>query len=80
MELEQAVQLIVQTGALGLLGYLIFWATRSGVPSIVGTMNGIREAIDANTRRLTSLERQHLEHSTLMREVIRNCPRAETPK
>jgi len=68
--MESAVQLVVQTGALGLLAYLIFWATRTGVPSIVGSMNGIREAVDKNTERLTSLEERQNEHTQMLTKLL----------
>lgn len=69
-EMEAAVQLIVQTGALGLLAYLIFWATRTGVPSITSSMNGIKEAVDRNTARLTQLEQKQVQQTEVLSKLL----------
>ena len=70
MTMEQAVQLIVQTGALGLLAYLILWGTRVGAPNLFASINGVKDAINANTDKLAALEnKQTLQTNILLRLV-----------
>ena len=54
--MEEAVQLLLQGGALGLLGYLIWWTTKEGAPQLFARLGGIQEAILTNNHRLQNVE------------------------
>lgn len=54
--MPEAVEWIIQGGALGLLGYLVIWATRTGAPNLFKALGGIKTAVDKNTERLGNLE------------------------
>lgn len=60
--MENVTEWIVQLGALGLLGYLIVWVTRSGAPMLFSRLDGIQSAIETNSARLLSLEKK-VDHS-----------------
>lgn len=54
--MEEAIQLILQGGALGLLAYLILWTTRDGAPRLFERLSAIQVAISTNTAQMKSLE------------------------
>lgn len=54
--MENITEWIVQLGALGLLGYLIIWTTRTGGPMLFTRLDGIQTAIEKNSERLKALE------------------------
>jgi len=53
---DVAVDIVIQFGALGLLGYTIIWLTRVGGPMLFQNLSAIQEAIRENSKRLQSLE------------------------
>lgn len=72
--MEEAVQLLLQGGALGLLAYLIWWTTRDGAPQLFTKLGGIQSAIESHSNRLANLEaamkelRQEMQRITPTRE------------
>lgn len=54
--MEQFVQLVMQSGALGLLAYLIWWVTRTGAPQLFTCLIGIKGSLDSVTSRLENVE------------------------
>lgn len=54
--MDQAVQMLLQGGALGLLSYLIYWMTQSGAPKLFERLGGIQVAIESHSHRLQNLE------------------------
>lgn len=70
--MEEAVQLLLQGGALGLLAYLIWWTTREGAPQLFSRLGGIQVAIESHSHRLQNLEAAV---SDLKREVQRLTPK-----
>lgn len=49
-------QLVIQMGALGLLGYLLYWTTQKGAPDLFRALGGIQEAMLNHSNRLSKLE------------------------
>ncbi len=70
---EEAIQLLFQGGALGLLGYLILWTTREGAPKLFERLAAIQVAITANTNKMANLEEKvdnaHTEISNLREDI-----------
>lgn len=54
--MEEIVTVIQQFGSLGLLGYLIWWATRTLAPALLAELQAIRIAIQDNSSRLSKVE------------------------
>lgn len=54
--METGVQLLLQGGALGLLGYLIWWTTREGAPKLFTHLGNIAAAMQSTSERLDKLE------------------------
>lgn len=71
--MEPFVQLVVQSAALGLLAYLIWWVTQTGAPQLFVCLMGIKEAMNGVHSRLEaveeSTERLESEVKELRREV-----------
>lgn len=55
--MEAVVQLVLQAGALGLLAYLVWWATQTGAPNLFAHLNGIQVAINNHSARLDTVEK-----------------------
>lgn len=64
------MELVLQTGALGLLTYLIVWSTKVGAPSLFSSMTGIREAIHQNTAKLTAIEEKQIMQTNVLLRLI----------
>ena len=54
--MDQVPQLVLQSGALGLLAYLIFWTTKDGAPKLFEHLSGLRSAVENTGNRLAALE------------------------
>ena len=71
---DVAVDIVIQFGALGLLGYLIIWLTRVGGPMLFQNLSAIQEAIRENSERLQSLEvSQSKVVDTVVERMRANC-------
>jgi hypothetical protein len=70
---DVAVDIVVQFGALGLLGYMIIWLTKVGGPLLFHHLGAIESAIEHNSRRLQSLE---LSQSKLVDSVVERMKQA----
>lgn len=71
---DVAVDIVIQFGALGLLGYTIIWLTKVGGPLLFQNLGAIQEAIRENSRRLQSLEQSQAKLVDTVVERIRvNC-------
>jgi len=64
--MEQAVQLVIQGGALGLLAYLIWWVTQTGAPQLFSCLININGSLNTIHGRLEKVEDEVKE---LRREV-----------
>lgn len=52
---------IVQLGSFGVLTYLVWWATQSLTPKILGVLGDMRDAILHSTGEMEEVRREHRE-------------------
>jgi hypothetical protein len=48
--MEPFVQLVVQSAALGLLSYLIWWVTQTGAPQLFAILSTFSTTVASNTK------------------------------
>ena len=68
--MDKAIELVVQVGALGLLGYIIFWVTREGAPKFWTAMDGIKNAITENTQETKSVKEGQKQQLSLAQQTV----------
>lgn len=64
--MEATLQIVMQTGALGLLAYLIWWVTQTGAPQLFTCLTNINGSLNTIHGRLEKVEDEVKE---LRREV-----------
>ena len=54
--MPEAVEMMLQGGALAILVYIVVWTTRTGAPGLFDSLSGIRTALEKNTVRTEQTE------------------------
>ncbi len=72
--MKEGMELVLQFGALGLLGGLIFWGTRSGWPQMFEALAGIRVAIERNTSQLKSFDEHQILQTKVLLRLVEKSP------
>jgi hypothetical protein len=72
--MDQTLQVVLQGGALGILIYLIIWATQKGFPGFMMASERIAKSIDQNTAKLTDVERWQILQNQLLGKLVDRQP------
>tara|TARA_R110000772_G_C13309802_1_gene439830 strand:+ start:5945 stop:6235 length:291 start_codon:yes stop_codon:yes gene_type:complete len=67
--MEEAVQWMLQGGALAILVYIVVWTTRTGAPGLFDALGGIRGAVEKNTVRTEQTEQTMRELTYAVRRM-----------
>ena len=67
--MEDAVQWMLQGGALAILVYIVIWTTRTGAPGLFDSLGGIRSAVEHNTLRTQQTEQTMRELTYAVRRM-----------
>lgn len=63
------VQLLVQGGSVGLLAYLIWWATKTGAPKLWDSLGGMKGSLDRLSSKVDKLNETNRDLTRVVGEL-----------